>query len=375
MMSMKTYFPKLDSIRFYAFLVVLISHIFFFCYQISESENSFLKNHGADIFGHGEMGVHIFFTLSGFLIMFLAIGEYRRKNHFSILGFFKRRILRIWPVYTVVLGSAFIFLRPTEIHSCMYRFWYFLGNTCMVRGVDETAFGATIGPLWSVSVEEQFYVIFPFVFTLGLLALKKWRRKTVIVIGGLVGAALLAAFIARFVQHDDWKYISYSTLSVLPSLVLGMELAVVLSVPKYFERLRGVILKHPKMYSCIAFVCFVLAIFVKFTGAVGVSLYILILYICTALFILLSIFTDSSEQVSPTRIQKTTRYLGRISYGLYAYHMFAILFVKYAFEYFGWNVLGAGVIALLQGGVVAILTIGIAHISYKYMEKWFLSFK
>ena len=366
---MKPYFPKLDSIRFYAFMLVLVSHLYFFCYDATESGNQWLAKYGVRIFGHGEVGVHMFFALSGFLIMFLAIREFRTKFKFSILGFYKRRILRIWPLYflTLTLGFAVAYI-PQGVNHCLSRFWYFLGNTCMAEGVPLEINAVAIGPLWSVSVEEQFYLLFPFLFLVCLWAYKKWKKSGAALISAVTLVALVYSFYQRYVREQDWDFISYASVSVLPSLVLGMALAVAVSMRS--EYIGAFVNKHALFLKILVPILFFFSIYMKFIGAIGVSLYILMLFACTKILILLSIYSDQTE----TKISKATRYLGKISYGLYLYHMFVILGVNYLFrnvagDMSNWGIIGLKSVLIFGG------TVGVAHLSYKYIESWFLRYK
>lgn len=366
---MKPYFPKLDSIRFYAFIVVLISHLYFFCYDATESGNQWLSKNGLAIFGHGEIGVHIFFALSGFLIMFLAIREFKTKLKFSIVGFYRRRILRIWPLYFLTLALGFaVATIPSGIDNCLNRFWYFLGNTCMAEGIPENINVVAIGPLWSVSVEEQFYLIFPLLFFTCIWVYKKWRKSGIAIIGTVTVLALVYSFYQRYIREQDWDFVSYASVSVLPSLVLGMILAVMVSLKS--EYIGSFVKKNALYLKILVPILFFFSIYMKFTGALGVSLYILTLFACTKILILLSLYGDHAE----TKISKITRYLGKISYGLYLYHMFVILFINYLFRNIAGDMSDLSIIALksvlIFGGTVAV-----AHLSYKYMESWFLKYK
>ncbi len=371
---MKAYFPKLDSIRFYAFLMVFVSHIYIFCYHVSPTTSVWFLEHGPKIFAHGEIGVHIFFTLSGFLIMFLAIREYKNKQSFSILGFFRRRILRIWPVYFLALvGGILIGGGWATASTCIHRFWYFLGNTCMANGVmtvsDTTAL---VGPLWSVSVEEQFYVTFPFLFALAVFLIRKWGKKAGYFFGVLAAVALIVSLYQRYIHSENWDYVSYTTIAVLPSLFLGMALAVCVSVEKWKGVWAAWVKRNARLLKLIAVLFFFLSLYTKFSEALGVSIYIVLLCVSTMSMILLSIYGEASEP--ETKVQKTSRYLGRISYGLYAYHMFALLGVKHLFASMG---VGSDTLMalLVQAIVILGVTILIAHLSYRYIEKAFLRLK
>lgn len=375
---MKAYFPKLDSIRFYAFLLVLISHIYIFCYKASPETSQWFADNGPKIFAHGEIGVHIFFALSGFLIMLLAIREFKNKNSFSILGFFKRRILRIWPLYFLGLSLGLLIAGGVATDPvCINRFWYFLGNTCMTQGLSHSDLIALVGPLWSVSVEEQFYLTFPFLFAMGIFLIKKLGKKVGWLFVIVAVGAIVISFRQRYLLSGNWDYISYATVSVLPSLFLGMMLAIVLSVEKWVSRIASWSVRNKNILVWTAVLTIPLAMYLKFTGPLGISLYILVICISTSSMILLSLYSRDQTEIdgqSPTKIQKTTRYLGRISYGLYVYHMFAIVGVKYVFSAAG---LDNGNLLVLYTQSIAILalTIILAHLSYTYIEKFFLRFK
>ena len=95
----KIHFPNLDALRFFAFLSVFISHIAVFLsftpVWFQPIKKLFLI--------HGDLGVNFFFVLSGFLISYLLFTERTESGEVSLKGFYKRRILRIWPLYFIVL--------------------------------------------------------------------------------------------------------------------------------------------------------------------------------------------------------------------------------------------------------------------------------
>ncbi len=371
---MKVYFPKLDKLRFFAFLIVFISHTFFFLFDVQQSNSFWLKEYGSKVFGNGEVGVHIFFTLSGFLIMLLALKEFRKTQNFSVKSFFKRRILRIWPLYFIVLSIGFLVSKiPSTVEDCYSKFWYFLGNMCAVKNITTAGIEtSTIIPLWSISVEEQFYVLFPFLFIYGIWSVRRGLlfRKTVLVV--ISSALLLFSFCLRYINAEDWLYISYATASVLPSLLIGVLFAMFVS--KEGNAFVKEVSKRGKTWFGIASTLFMMSLYIKYQGPLGVSLYILPLSMATCICIILSI-KDSQDmnKVDDDKLQPTV-YLGKISYGLYVYHMFMMLLVNKLFA----TTVGSMTDMTLVGVkavLVLVLTIGISHASYKYIERWFLSFK
>ena len=356
----KPYFGSLDTLRTYAFLLVFISHAYFSFFKVT--------NFGTRWFAHGEVGVQMFFVLSAFLITYLSLSEYKKTGDFSVGNFFKKRILRIWPVYFLVLSISYVWHNvstPGESIGCMYRFVYFLGNTCILTGLPNTVGVGSVGPLWSISVEQQFYILFPIVLMVYIIGTQTYKPK---VLRSIIHVVLWSMFAyglyARYIQSDNWNYVSYSIFSSVPAFISGMYLAYLLHI-----RARCIthIQKNAHVYALSAVISFISFLYIKFTGAIGISLYILPVIYTTCIWIILATDTKGSvEQVSPGYHAKITRHLGKISYGLYAYHMFAIIVVQALF--------GRGM-SILESVLAFSITIVFAQISYTYIESFFLKFK
>lgn len=356
----KPYFGPLDTLRTYAFLIVFISHAYFNFFNITYQNTRW--------FAHGEIGVQMFFVLSAFLITYLSLSEYKKTGGFSVVHFFKKRILRIWPVYFLVIGISYVWhmiSAAEESIGCMYKFLYFLGNTCMIDGLPNTVGSGPVGPLWSISVEQQFYVFFPIalVFYI-LLSKKRYSNLGKYFIHTLLILIFVYSLFIRYIEHDNWNYISYSMISSIPAFVSGMYLA-------YGLHKKSSILRHIQsyvyFYGFSAFIVFFSFLKIKFMGALGVSLYILPIIYSTCIWIILS--TKERESVlieNQSFYTKITRYSGKISYGMYAYHTFAIILVSNMFE---------RNFSFLESVFSLILTILMAQISYVYIEKFFLKFK
>jgi len=119
-------------------------------------------------------GVPIFFVLSGFLISYLMLKEYKEQGSFNLNNFYMRRVLRIWPLYFIVLIIGFVLfpmLRTYLLHIPYVEnanpllYILFLSNFDQLKqGV--LPFGVGLGPTWSVSVEEQFYLFWPLLLLL-----------------------------------------------------------------------------------------------------------------------------------------------------------------------------------------------------------------
>lgn len=156
-------------------------------------------------FGNGVLGVRIFFVLSGFLITYLMLEEIQRTGRFSLKAFFIRRSLRIWPLYYLTI--AFIYgLYPLILNGLgiarqiFENFWmqvFFLSNFDQIRVLTTPgqAKNTLIALLWSISIEEQFYVLW---------ALVLWGlgRRALLPLSGLaLGVSLLAQWHYREMPH------------------------------------------------------------------------------------------------------------------------------------------------------------------------------
>ena len=174
MITKQIYFPGLNGVRFCAAFLVMLDHLelfksyFGFRMLWSESFSSYL----------GNLGVTIFFVLSGFLITYLLLTE-KKQSAISIKNFYMRRILRIWPLYFLIVVISFFIIPHIDIFNVpvysqpihnsftakLTLFLFLLANVAFVA-FPTVAFGNI---LWSVAVEEQFYLIWPFI-------IKKFRN-------------------------------------------------------------------------------------------------------------------------------------------------------------------------------------------------------
>ena len=165
--STKIYFPNLNGLRFIAAFMVIIHHFvqMLTIFGYAHSNNQI-------IISIGGLGVELFFVLSGFLITYLLLTEEKNTKQISIKDFYIRRVLRIWPLYYLIVILAFfvfphmkIFLIPlyseqmaSNFGQSLLLFIIFLPNLVL------QGFGIVVpyaSQAWSVGVEEQFYLIWP----------------------------------------------------------------------------------------------------------------------------------------------------------------------------------------------------------------------
>jgi len=367
----KIHFPGLNGLRFFAAFSVVLYHI--------EALKSFslIPNWVAFPFlqSLGPYGVVCFFTLSGFLITYLLLEESERTGNIRVRRFYMRRILRIWPLYYLVVALGFLILPFTadllvhpqvvprgDLLPKMALFLAFLPNLAWVT------FGITpiVGPLWSVGVEEQFYLLWPILLRglrnhalLGIVAV------VLVMLGLRFGLPRIAAEIASpGSDYSSWvTAINFLWTLKLECMAMGALAAYWLHGG--FHRILRVLYFPLTQLAALAFIFISLwrhQIYGQFDNvAWGSAFAVLIVNLAANPRSLLKLENRPLD------------YLGKISFGIYVYHSFAIvgvlLFLRNWMPTHGFLFNG-----LLYGLAIA-LTVGLAALSHRYYESPFLRLK
>jgi peptidoglycan/LPS O-acetylase OafA/YrhL len=319
----------------------------------------------------GAFGVPVFFLLSAFLITELLMREREATGTVHVKAFYVRRILRIWPLYFAALfGLAVLnhFLPGVgaTTHSSWLAFTFFAGNWYIVR---HGWIAGPVNPLWSISVEEQFYIFIPLVIAFA------GRRGVRIASYILLGLAYLV--IVRYALHpvagddgewtDSFVHFQFFCAGTLLALLLRGRLP---QLP-VLARLSGFVLGLGCWFLC-------LRIGVRSWephAGVGGSIAGWGLMLLGAMLFFLSAL-GTPERYIPRGLA----YLGRISYGLYIFHSLILYLV---FEKGGvWLTKMVRVLHLPNGlrasigtAVVLAATFLVAHLSFKFFERPFLRLK
>ena len=189
-----TYRPEIDGLRAIAVFAVIFYH--------SEAE---LFDH--NFFPGGFIGVDIFFVISGYLITSLILKELTFNKSFSFLNFYERRIRRIIPALLIViifsLPIAWLYLLPLDLIEYSKSILYSLGFSSnyffYLADIEYNAQDSLLTPFlhtWSLSVEEQYYIIFP----IFLIVIFKFLKKYLLFILSIVlSCSTNSNFLKRFV--------------------------------------------------------------------------------------------------------------------------------------------------------------------------------
>ena len=238
----KIFFPNLDGWRFLAFLAVFYHHSFSTQFEYIKENPIYEFVKGTTT--NGDLGVDFFFVLSGFLIIYLLISEKKLSGKINVKNFYVRRILRIFPLFFFCVFFGFVIFpiiknllgdSPNETANFVY-YLFFLNNIDIVNNA-ALADSSVLSILWSVAIEEQFYLTIPFLLVVIPVRYYKWV---------FLGVIILSWFFRA--QHlDDEFYMKYHTFPSMGNLAIGGLIAYYSATSRrfldFFENLNPYIIK------------------------------------------------------------------------------------------------------------------------------------
>ena len=350
------YQPELDGLRFYAFLGVFIYHTLPEQPAFYRGLHLPLPSLWSAVVKSGASGVDLFFALSAFLITSLLLREREETGGISLRLFYIRRILRIWPLYLVVMAVAIVLAHT--LRSQDLPWYYVIGYLLFVGNWLNAAFGrpdSICTPLWTVSIEEQFYLVWP--------ALMRMLGRR-----GMIIAAVATFLLATLSQIGvalaglSGGYIYYGSPSRSGTFALGILLALFADrLPRLTWGMRWLLLTAGLGGWVAAYVWLndrpgpvtMRMVLGRVVGSIGA---VLILYAC---------LHSRSRLVTNGWVVQ----LGKISYGLYMWHAVAILIMLGLLRpIWGWHLLAAKALGF-------VMTVLLALASYRWIESPFLRLK
>jgi peptidoglycan/LPS O-acetylase OafA/YrhL len=353
----KLYFPQLDSIRGISFIAIFLFHTVRLNYN-------YAGNYGKYLFNNLPLAIDVFFILSSFLLTYLALNEYKKRGNFSFQNYFTRRVLRIWPLYYFILILGFIVF-PFVANLLHYKmtlpeplyYVFFIANFYTINHV------FFLKLLWTISVEEQFYLLWGFCL--------RFFYKNLYVIIAILFLVSISYTVYAICNRTSFYF---NSLTYLFDFASGALSALLIFKNK---KVVGTFCNLSKS-ATLVFYCYLPLHFTLFyileknttgitSNLVGLAdRYVFIFYI--AAFII-----EQMKNIKRTLIftrNKFLIYTGKISYGLYCYHGISIMVINLLFQHF--NIAIHNWVMVL---IYFILNYFIATISYFYLETPFLKLK
>lgn len=312
----KGYIPELDVLRAFAVIFVLVEH-----WIPRTNFVHFLPN--------GSIGVTLFFVLSGYLItrILLTAKQKVSEGEGSLKGVFKafyiRRSIRIFPIYYLSLLILFFF-NFQNIRDFFGWFLFYAGNIFFYK--EQTA-TAGLAHLWTLAVEEQFYLIWPFII---LLVSYRYLLSSIYIFI-ILGVVSRIIFYQIGIETGYTAYYSNLTSSCFDSFGVGGLLA-------YYNvvRKKTFDFNNKRLLTCITITIVIFFLLVINEGIASIILLKLVISLIS-LFIIGKAITGFNGKWSKEIFQNSILlFIGKISYGIYLYHNFLAT---------GWNQLNAWAVA------------------------------
>ncbi len=320
------------------------------------------------------MFVDMFFVISGYLITALLLSEQRSTGRVSLKAFYVRRFTRLYPVIFLLLSVMIVtgLIWPEHPATASWAFvlgtaFYFANFVAIVNHAD--TMNAWI-PVWSLSIEEQFYAVWPITLIVTMGATRRLRRPLVLVtVLTVVMWVWRSVSIQRAVSHpsesaaesfrvltDAWHLFNFSTFQRPDGLLIGCAVALIMARPgtSLYRLLTGVAWRL-RFVAPVVLAALVLATeqAAPWQAYWGLALF----NICIALF-LVSLLVDPDWSLSRALQARPLTWLGRRSYFIYATHL-AVLTVTLDL---------LGMTSLPEIALTVAVIFALSGVSYRWFE-------
>jgi peptidoglycan/LPS O-acetylase OafA/YrhL len=348
------YFPGLNGLRAMAAIAVVISHTTLHLKEFNL--NPFLfgtfqngKPQGLQLAGYG---VTIFFVLSGFLITYLLQAEKDIKP-INIKNFYLRRILRIWPLYYLYLSISVITILILGLKMNVGSLLLYIFYAANVPFILNNAL-PLIGHYWSLGVEEQFYLFWPWVNK----KVKSLFSFIVIIVIILVGTKLaLHFFYPGSILETAIQVTRFHCM-----MIGGLGALLYKNKNRLFLKIAD-----NKITQSICWFIILLVALNKFRLAAVIDTEI----VSVAAILIIIGQVNVKNRIVNLEIS-VFDFLGKISYGIYVIHPLVILLFS---KILGNLIIYTPLKYTLIYTLVVLTTIGFAYLSFTYFEKYFMTFK
>ncbi|HEU0031902.1 MAG TPA: acyltransferase family protein [Kofleriaceae bacterium] len=344
------FIDELDGLRGIAILMVMV-HRFWPRTGIGVA---------ADVAGAGWIGVDLFFVISGFLIAGILLDTRDEPGYFR--NFYARRALRIFPLYYVFVIGVFaaFWSNPGFRDGAGSPLWYLVHLGNVPEGLLDKPVPYWLAPVWSLAIEEQFYLTFPW-----LVRLVDRRRLTIVLVA-MIGAAPVIRLVTMLAAPDHERVQYLFTLCRIDTIAIGCLLAVIvrsIDVERWRERAKLAAFVALPSVAVLA-----IASRLDRTSAFDRVFGYSIVAVGCASIVALVVLSRGSRVTAPLRF-RPLMYLGKLCFGLYLLHRPADTLVSAAAARLGIE----RELWLLPAKLV--VAVALATLSWHLLERPFLALK
>ena len=351
----RPHYPAVDGLRGLAIVTVVIYHNFGFI-------NKYLF--------FGWLSVDLFFVISGFLITDILLGAAGGKNF--LRNFYYRRVLRIFPLYYLSLVLFLIVLPKLPIESGIKYYtdnqvwiWSYLQNWLYIfRPPVNTN---TLNHLWSLAVEEQFYLLWP----LAILIIKKPKHLLIFI--ALVLVATIGLRLWIWMHHlSGFAYYNLYTFTRIDGICIGCMVALILKInPGFLKKYTaGIVLFFAIMNFAFFFINRYYHFSFPYLALVGYTTFAMLLGL-----LLNQAVTAENKLINFIFNIPILHFFSKISYGFYVFHWPVYLLLSPYLTLWGSKFLTGAFLEFSVSLITTLLAIGISWLSFNYYEKYFLKLK
>lgn len=349
-----SHLPALDGVRGIAILIVMIYHLEW----LMPTLHDYVKG--------GFLGVDLFFALSGFLITSILLNEYEKTSTISLKNFFIRRCLRLMPAFWFFVICLYLFgtyLLPEFQASLVYGrhdFIYALTYTMNWYSATNPGFDSNLNHTWSLSIEEQFYIIWSLILYKAFAEKRKHEHILYLTLGLITVLSISRAL--RALTGADTRLLYYSTDTRIDSLLMGCGVSMVF----IWKMLPAETVK--KVWFNLLLICSVIAAFVVTFSLSHEdrNLYVFGLPMFNLAVAIMIFWLVSTKGTIIHKVLENSilRWIGNVSYALYLWHYLLYEYAKKEFV--------PGGSQIFVGVTLAFV---LAALSYYCVERPFLRLK
>jgi len=351
----KIYYPALDGLRGLAILMVVLVHNFGFLHY----------------FFFGWLGVDLFFVLSGFLITSILLSEAGTQKFLK--NFYMRRMLRIFPIYFLTIAFCLLLMPIITsslpmIYYKQHLLWFVLFAQNWLYIFNPPQGNSILLHFWSLAVEEQFYLFWPFI-----ILLIRSERKLLWFVLSLLAFVMLLRYFLWHLHIADLGYDSFYTFTRVDGICIGSAIAILWRIkPSFLKNYTSIIVLSLAAGNFVMY-------FLNKNATTRLPYLAFIGYTTFGVMfglLLNEVITGSSKIIEALFNNKIMIFFGRISYGLYVYHWPVYLILSPVLKnYFATYTSNQNIALLCSSLLCTLLAIIVSYFSYRYFERYFLSLK